>query len=114
MTHFIDGDTFEVSGLHFRVVRGSKSPDDLRLEWSTGGQWWPVHMAAVALMADFFYENEDRLYPPPRYRGGRYFLDYLYESVIKGWERADLKLRLEKRGAALQRQLTEERIAAES
>lgn len=84
----------------FRVVPGNKAPGDLRLDWFSSRQrlWIPVQMSAAALITDFWYENEDHLYPPSRgKRGGKYFLDYLQIAAIEGWETADRKLRREQR-----------------
>lgn len=81
----------------FRVVNGDKKPGDLRLEWWSSARrlWLPVQMSAAALITDFFYENEDHLYPPPRYMGGPYFMGYLAIAAAEGWQRADRKLRTE-------------------
>lgn len=88
-----------------RVVRGRKSAQDLKLEWLVGGQWVAVPMAAAALLTDFFYENEDCLYPPPA-AGGEYLLAYLRQAAENGWQSADARLQNEKLAAQAARDLT--------
>lgn len=85
----------KVAGIHLRVVTGKKSPDDLRIEWLTSEGWIAIPMAAGAVMADFWYENEDVLYPPPA-MGGRKYLSYLATAARDGWEAADATLQAER------------------
>lgn len=82
-----------VDGVGYRVVRGSKSQNDLRLDWRAGGGWRPVAMRTGALLADFFYENEHVLYPPPRLQGGERYLGYIEQAARGGWAPAELTLR---------------------
>jgi hypothetical protein len=94
---FSHGDTFETpEGLQFRVVRGKKqpkygpnpyeNPHDLRLDVMVEGRWRPVNMETTFLMVDFFYENEDVLYPRPRFEGGKKFLDEMRKAARSGWQ----------------------------
>lgn len=86
---FRAGQQREFDGIRVRIVPGYKrtrgDADDLRLEWETPSGWRAVSMATVLAMADFFYENEDALYPPPRYQGGRYWADALTRAMQSGW-----------------------------
>jgi hypothetical protein len=82
----------------FRVKRGDKDGGDLRLDWWSSAQklWVPVQMSAAALITDFFYENEEHLYPRVRgYMGGDFFIEYLKLAAHEGWQVADKKLRTE-------------------
>lgn len=50
-------------------------------------------MAAGFLMADFFKENEDVLYPLERgFRGGQMYLDFCQGAVYVGWRAATHQL----------------------
>lgn len=91
------GMKFELDGIHYRVVRGVKGPDDLRLDHLIDGTWRPIHMRQGALLADFFFENEDVLYPPPQYKGGKKYLEYVRDAARCGWEKTEAVLRLERR-----------------
>ena len=87
-----------VDGIRFRIVQGKKADNDLRLEWQIpGGEWRAVSMAAGAIMADFWYENENVLYPPERgLLGGEKYSQYLGTAMHDGWEVADAVLQTEK------------------
>jgi len=91
------GDWLEIDGVRFRVCVGRKAPDDLRLEWLTENGWRPVSMMAGALLADFFWENEEHLYPQANgYLGGNKYLKYLRHAAIHGYGRAEAGLRAER------------------
>ena len=92
---FVVGYEVQVSGIHFRVEQGRKHPDDRVLLWNTPTGWVPIEMAAGALMADFFYENEHVLYPPP-YSGGEKYREFLKHAMQHGWDKAVAGLRMEK------------------
>lgn len=68
---FLEGMRFTCDGQHYRVAAGSKSPNDLKLEWHVDGWWRPVRMQTGFFLADFFYENEDVL--RERYPGVKLF-----------------------------------------
>lgn len=98
------GNDWSIGGVHVRVVRGHKPdpqnptrkhPGDLRLEIETRSGWVPVKMALVGLLANFFYENEETLYPPPRYEGGKKFWRWL-RLAIDDWQKASSQLEDEK------------------
>jgi hypothetical protein len=103
---FVPGYEVVISGLRFRVEQGHKGPADLVLLWFTPTGWRRIEMAAGALMADFFYENEHGLYPPPHYLGGEKYRDFLKHAMQHGWEKADAGLKSEK-------QLKQERLFGE-
>jgi len=60
--------------------KGSKGDDDYIIEaWGR-----PVTFAEVAQLILELYKNEDRIYPPPRYKGGAMLLEFLHECIIEG------------------------------
>jgi hypothetical protein len=101
---FHAGYSVDISGIRFRVVQGrkvdrGKDRQDLRLEWwaSGVGKWQAVDMQAAAFLADFFYENEEELYPQAEgMQGGRKFWEYLRWAMKHGWTKAQAGLRAEK------------------
>lgn len=104
---FQEGQRFLVDGMEFLVQQGSKHPDDLRLLWRIGGRWRPVRMAVGAFLADFFFENEQVLYPPrpdgSGPKGGAKYLDYIRHAARFGWEKAEA-------GLVAERQVKESRL----
>jgi hypothetical protein len=76
---------------------GKKARDDLRIDWATTNGWAAVRMVTVFMLADFFYENEDYLFPVGRYRGGAMFLDAVRDACLNGWTGADERLEEQKR-----------------
>jgi hypothetical protein len=85
-------DGLTVDGVTFRTVPGSKAPSDLRLEWYISGRWIPVAMSAGLVMADFFYENEERLFPYPADGGERYLRAIRDAARTEGWDRVATRL----------------------
>mgnify|MGYP001162508199 FL=1 len=60
--------------------KGTKGDDDWIIEaWGR-----PVTFAEVAQLIIELYKNEDRIYPPPRYKGGAMLLEFLHECLLKG------------------------------
>lgn len=98
-----------VDGVTLRVVRGKKQSrivgaDDLRMDIFVGGEWKPVHMSLGCILADFFMENEDVLYPPTQgFAGGTYYLRALEQAPLIGWEAVVSKIRDERENAAIRR-----------
>lgn len=108
---FHAGQTFTFDGITFRVQQGDKRTADgtegvdLRLDWYTpDGRWVAIGMGTVAFMADFLFENEDVLYPPPRYQGGGKFWGFIRHAMKHGHEKAIAGLNAEK--DAKQRQMS--------
>jgi hypothetical protein len=101
------GDWLEVGGQRWRVVAGrkeTKSPatEDLRIEWPVDGRYVPIPMMALAVLADFFYDNEEALYPRVNgYKGGRKPKAYMTWAADHGYERAEAGLQAEKRRPTL-------------
>lgn len=105
---FAAGDQFTFNGVRFRIVHGTKRPGDLRIEWlGDGGFWVPLSFEPVAFLVDFFFENEDRLYPRPTYQGGDYFMAFLRSSVRHGYRHAWGQVLAEKEQMQQQLDLTE-------
>ena len=61
----------------FEIIQGSKSEKDKILLYNGRA----VAFEDVAKMCIFFMANEDNLYPPPRYKGGQMFIDYMTEVL---------------------------------
>lgn len=92
-------DTGEVDGVRFRVVPGVKKPGDLRMDWWLEGRWVPAPMSWGALLGDFFYDNEQFLYPPMpnnRLKGGEKYVLFVRHAGRHGWRSAMAGLRAEK------------------
>lgn len=100
---FHDGDRLRIPGpgfdIEYRVVQGTKAADDLRLDWRIVTPYQAVCLDHVALIVDAIYENEDRLYPAPEYRGGGKVLAYVLGAVKHGhlWARHNLYLERQNR-----------------
>ncbi len=99
---FSPGQRFEVGGLNFRVERGEKPARvpgeiDLRLDVYNGTRWVPVTMTTGFMLADFFHENEEVLYPPPQFKGGAKYLSECRGAARDGWEHTANRLRLERK-----------------
>lgn len=93
------GDVVEVAGVTFTVRPGVKSPDDLVLWWLTPSGWRKVPMVAVAMMTDFFVENEAALKdhrPHWRQEAADFFVGYLRHAIARGWVDADAQMQRDK------------------
>ena len=102
---FTSGDNFELGAVRFRVERGSKSPDDLRMDWNVNGRWVAVPMSALFLLTDFLWENEHVLYPPSSgNQGGEKLFEALRRARNHGWEAATGYLEAERRALHCQSQ----------
>jgi hypothetical protein len=100
MSQFRVGQKLDVGGLFFRVDQGHKHPDDLVLDvWvpdvHSSGEWRPVEMRMVGMAHALFCENEDRLYPPPRWLGAQCWREFL-RLCETDWEGASKKVAKEK------------------
>lgn len=87
-------------GLRFRVVQGKKSPDDLRVDVAVAGSWRPVRMELLFFLMDFFFENEEYLYPPPKFKGGLKILNAARTASMRGYRFAQQELSEEQRQKA--------------
>ena len=66
----------------------------MRLEKRLDGEWQPVRMEAGFMLADFFFENEQELYPRAKgYRGGFEYLKAVQNAARYGWEPTQRQLR---------------------
>lgn len=87
----------------FRVEYGAKTSRlpgqyDLRLDAQAGHAWVPVSMTVGFMLADFFHENEEILYPPSMgYKGGAKYLTECRGAARDGWGHAANRLRLERK-----------------
>lgn len=61
----------------FEMIQGRKNEKDKILLYYGHA----VAFEDVAKMCIFFMGNEDNLYPPPRYKGGEMFADYIREVL---------------------------------
>lgn len=103
-----------VDGVTLRVERGKKGPADLRMDVFVGGEWKPVHMSLGCVLADFFFENEDVLYPPSQgFAGGTYYLRALAEAPKVGWEAVVGRIRSERQNATVRRGAVELQASAD-
>jgi hypothetical protein len=85
---FAPGLSGTLNGIEWRVVKGHKKDGDLRLELRAL-EFRAVPMALGFLCADFFYENENVLYPPSEgFLGGEKYLRGLKGAVALGWRAA--------------------------
>jgi len=100
---FHEGEQFEIGNVQYRVVRGKKGPDDLRIDRRFATDWQPVTLDDTFLILDFIADNENVLYPPPA-KGGAKVLEAVKIALQFGWRRARHDLHLE-------RQLRDERRA---
>ncbi len=110
MRQFTVGDRFSLGGLSFKVVPGKKRPDDLVVEVfvpevHASGEWRPVEMRIAGMLHAFFCENEERLYPRPRFLGAECWKMWL-RLCEADWRNADKKLAREKAWADAKRRGT--------
>lgn len=102
---FRAGQEFSFDGIQFRVTRGRKQPrvrdaereaehpdGDLKMMWETSAGWVSVSCHPLFLLTDFIAWNEDYLFPPPEFDGGRMILDHLRVARTSGHEVASMWL----------------------
>jgi hypothetical protein len=93
-----------IGEIEWRVVRGKKESrvpgaEDLRLD-IRALEFFPVSMGLGFLLAEFFCENEEVLYPRAAgYSGGGRYLHFVAGAVRQGWETAAEQLKLEREEA---------------
>ncbi len=67
------GDSFTFGDAQmYRVAAGRKAPGDLVLQTRTLAGWEVMAAGALLVAHSFLVENEDYVYAPPRYLGGKY------------------------------------------
>lgn len=101
MRRFAVGDEFVVGGLRFRITSGLKAEDDLVMWWLTPDGWRRVPMAVVAMMTEFFVENEGVLKahrPHWRHDPADFFIGFLRHAIARGWVDADAQLQRDRDG----------------
>ena len=96
-----------MDGFRFKVVAGTKlrrhdgAPGhDLRLEcWNPEeSRWVPVKMELGAVLADFFYENEEHLFRRDEgFAGGRKYTYFINSAMTSGWLQAARTLNRERK-----------------
>ena len=70
--------------MDIHAKRGKKSDKDLAIFFKTDG-WEPVHYVEILRLLKLLFENEDRNYPPPRYKGRQMLMDAITD-VFQGAE----------------------------
>lgn len=60
--------------------KGIKGPND----WIIKAWGHKITFAELAQLVVELYKNEDRIYPPPKYKGGAMLLEFLHECIIEG------------------------------
>lgn len=121
MTQWTRTGPFEVGGIYFHVVpeeeaasgKQHKKRGHMVLEfwqpqgwlpdgrWNERGRWIPAPMALAFMLTEFFYHEEEFLYPRQTgYLGGYKFMRYLWDAAIKGWLHARDNLERDKAGKA--------------
>jgi hypothetical protein len=86
---FHAGDVFSIPPMQYRIVPGTKraapGETDLRLDWRYVGEWQSVTLDSVALILDAIAENENvALFPPPRYKGNAYVVEFAKRAIRDG------------------------------
>lgn len=102
MNSFAPGQTGGIGGVSWRLVRGRKHPEDIRLDILVP-DWTALTMGFCGFASEVFYWNENILFPPPHLRGGAMYLDFLKDAAYNGWEQANEKLQAQRRAAAARR-----------
>jgi hypothetical protein len=121
MTQWPRTGTFEVGGVYFHVVpeeeaksgKQHKKRGHMVLEfwqpegwlpdgqWNGKGRWIPVPMALAFMLTEFFYAEEEFLYPKAGGNlGGDKFMRYCWDAAVKGWRHARDNLEQDKAGKA--------------
>lgn len=81
--HEISGKVGIAGAMKFRKIKGKKKEGDEILLVKTEGcdGWEAVKLIDIAKMVVFKYQNEDFLYPPPRFQGGQMVLNFLRDCI---------------------------------
>jgi len=62
--------------MKYDLWKGRRGKEDIGLLIHTDG-WEQISHKDLFTIVKFLYDNEDRLYPPPRGKGSRYLLEAL-------------------------------------
>jgi len=68
----------------FKVLQGKKHLKDKVLAINTYEDWHIITLAEILTIVQHMFDNEDVLYPRPKYMGRAKFLNYILEEYIKG------------------------------
>ena len=87
MTDYVPSE-WNVDGWRIRLENGQKGPNDVRI-WvaSPGGDYSLMKLSSLGAVIHLWYDNEDRLYPPPAL-GGLKVLSFLQACCELGLTRA--------------------------
>lgn len=91
------GSRWDTDGVHYEVTVGKKSPDDLIL-WMATRAAIKVPMSVGFICADFFNENEQRLFAGRHHLGGHMYGQALRVAMDSGWAEAHETLQRQKAG----------------
>ncbi len=61
----------------WKIIKGKKHPKDKILLYYNN----PVTFEDLAHMCRFFMINEDKIYPPPKFKGAEMFKEYIREVL---------------------------------
>lgn len=98
MTRWEPGREWETDAVRYRVTEGRKHPDDLVL-WVSTTRSIRVPMSLGFVCADFFHENETRLFAARAHLGGSMYAQALHVAMEAGWQEARSTLEDQKNGA---------------
>lgn len=108
---FRAGETFRIPPMDYRVVKGKKGPDDLRLDWRWSDEdgrispWRPVELDHVALIVDAIADNENVIHAYPE-KGGAYVVTFVRQAFREGWCKARSNLHEQRKRADERRSAT--------
>jgi hypothetical protein len=96
---FHEGELIDLPPMQYRLVHGTKGPEDLRLDWRYVTEWRPVELEHAALIVDAIADNENILYPPPAAGGGKVWA-FMRCAFRDGWTVARWRLHEERANKA--------------
>ena len=84
--------SFEHDGVRFDFVDGRKGPTDLKLLVTMPSRY-PIRMSTGLIINNFLFDNEEKIYPPPRFAGGAYWKWAAIDAMYSGWRIVDERLK---------------------